>query len=511
MAVADELVTILGVEVAASTVNKLESFKKAINNVKAVCVSLSAAVSNVAGTAGQFVSGAAEEGSILESLARHTQMSTDALQEWQYAAGQSGVSASAVQGDMVKLNDTFGKTGKSVDQSLMDMAVHMQGLSDSSAMAYGRVQGLSKDTIAVLLQGPDAIAEMRKQAHSLGAVIPAESIKLAADFSRQLGGLEVVMKSLGTQLGIVLMPAMEAIASGFEYFRQVLNSFAGLFDQLIAATKPLLNGLGLMENVTNLVTGALGALMVTFAPLIAKVMLIGAAITGLAILFDDFLTSLRDSDSVIGRLFSAFEERWPDLFVALQKTGQFVRDNLIAGVELAGEHIKTVFSSIINVFGNTFEALTGTAGKFFDSLAERFPTLYEDLKQAGNFIEKFLKEAFELAAKAIQEKIDEILGSLRNIGKVSKDFWGGVGEAGKSLIAGLEEDEGSSALGTGRKFGNVGAQMQVLPAAGQGKTINYTDSSTQNIHVATNDPQQAGEVLANQQSSKAYGLLDTTG
>ena len=548
MPVADELVTILGVEVSKSAIAKLESFKNGVNSVKNTLMGLSVAITGFAATAGIMVKGASEEAAQLESLSSKTKMSTDALQEWGYAATKLGGDSKNLQGDLVKLQERFGYTGKDAESTLLRLSDRMKGMSDTRATQLGKSFGLSDDTINVLKKGREGIEDLRKEAHKLGGIIPQESIRRAADFKRQMAELQFAFHGITSQVAIALIPAlsrvvetfkgwltenrewislglealMGGIVQGFERFWTVLKKIGGVFDPLIDMIKPFVGDLNLMEEVTHLVTGALTGLLFIFSPLIAKIALISAAVVGISWIFEDLFTYIEGGESVIGDLFNAFEERWPDLFSALQRVGQFIRENFIVVVEASWEVVKTVFGaigSILETVLDGFNNLAGPVSSFFSTFEEKFPSLHKALQVLGDFIKIVLIGSFDAVVEGIKGALDFIFSALDAIGGGISKVMGGLNTAAEWFGFGGDDEKESKPSQKGSKPTAGAAEVpyqgaiQKLPAssvtpyrgqpaqvqasAQQGQTtIQNTDNRTLNQTVTTSDPVQAGQTAA---------------
>lgn len=522
MAVADELVTILGVNLAKDALAKLESFKSGIDSVKNTLLGLSVVITGFAATTALMVKGAADEAAELEKLSEKTGLSTDALQEWGYAAQKAGGDASAVQKDLAGLQEKFMTTGKSAEKMLLDLSGRMEGMSGQKADALGKAYGLSDDTISLLKKGKEGVEDLRKEAHKLGGIIPADSIKKAAEFKRQMGELQFALHGITTQAAIAMIPAlsrvveifkgwletnrewirlglealMGGIVSGFERFWAVLTKVTGIFDPLLNAIKPLLGDLDLMEEVTHLVTGALTGLLVIFSPVIAKVLLVGAAVTAIAWAFEDFFTYLEGGDSVIGGLFEAFQQRWPDLFAAIQSVGQFIRENIMNVLEGAWNVIKAVFGGFTEVVGTVLDglnALAGPVGAFFSTFEEKFPALSQAFSALGELIKTALVGAFQFVVDKIKVFIDLIFSSLEKVGGVLGSITSGLNTAAEFLgFGGKDKKDAPANAPSTIPVGGQPARMSLSPShAGGG--MQYNDNRTINQTIAASDPQQAGQ------------------
>ena len=180
--IVEELVTLLGVELSPDAKEKLQAFDKGLDavvtRVKQASVALTAAAGGMALYFSNAVNGAAD----LQTLSDTTGVSTTKLQEWAYAANAMGVSASAVQSDLVRMEKQMRWTGRTLES----YAAQFKGMDAATANIWGDAYGLSPETVLLLRQGADGIAKLKAEAHDIGAIIPPETVKRAADFKAQV-------------------------------------------------------------------------------------------------------------------------------------------------------------------------------------------------------------------------------------------------------------------------------------------------------------------------------------
>lgn len=522
MAVVDELVTILGIKLAADALGKLKGFSDSVQSVTKSVAGLGMVMTGLAATAGYFINNAVNEAAELQKLSDKTGLSTDALQEWGYAATKAGGNAKAVQGDLQMLSQKFMTTGANAEKRLLAMADGFSKLNAQQAQMRGKAYGLSDDTILLLRKGREGIEQLRKEAHKLGGVIPQDAIKRAATFKKNLAELQFAIKGLTNQVALATVPALEkvtaafkefleinrewiaiglealfvGIVQGFDRFLSVLKQTAGMFDPLIEGIQQFLPEMSGAEFVTHLVTGALTGMAFLLTPLIAKVLLIGAAVTAASMIFEDFFTYLEGGDSVIGSLFDAFQERWPALFDALQKFGSWIKEKVIDGLSSAAEVAKYVIGAWGELFAAILDGLNSAAGPiadFFGTFEEKFPALAAALSAFAETVQSVLVAAFDgllAALKAVVEGLFVLLDVVGSaISKVAS--WGN----------GIAEKLGFGSKDNTPPLPDVTAAQSTVQAAsekgsrtgnsGGNSTVQNNDNKTVTINVATNDPAQA--------------------
>lgn len=462
MAVVDELVTILGVKLAGGALGMLKSFKDGIADASRHITFLGLSVTAAATVTGLFIKGVADEAASLDKLSQKTGISTDAIQEWQYAAKKSGVDAKAVTNDLVALQKTmsspipgqfnttmamFGVSArnsngqlKTTDKLLEDMADKFKGMSAQRAAQWASKFGISDDTLLLLRKGTVGIEELRKEAHKLGGIIPQDSVKIAANFNKKLAELQFSIRGITSQVAIATIPAisrlvdgfkeliennrefislglqslMGGIVNGFDRFLEVVGKIFDKFKPLTDAIKNFLPEMEGTELVTHLVTGALTGLLIIFSPLIAKFALIGAAVLAATVLFEDFFTFLESGGGVTGKLFDAFAERWPDLFNSLSKLWNWLKNNIEPAfdavwsvIEYVGEAFGDIGAQILDVINS----IAGPISDFFSTFEDRFPGLSRILKRLASILGSTVKAAFDMVVASIKMVIS-VIGEL---------------------------------------------------------------------------------------------------
>ncbi len=534
MATADEIVTILGVQVSQETLQNIERFRQGIDGVISKLNALSVVAAGMFAGASALVYNVMDTASEITTLADKTGISTDALQEWSYVAKQAGVSADAVTKDLAKLNgtldlqsqwlygDAFSSIGVAVtdangnlretDDLLGDLSNHMAGLSRQQAVQLGSQLGLSEDTVVLLRQGKEAVIELRKEAHDLGYIIPEESLQIANDFRTSIVKMQTALRGLSNLVGIALMPAMQRLVDLFTKWivtnrswialnaKAFMQGFVNALERVLAAIKRIFNflapvtskftdfwkSLDKTELYTHLLTGALLALLAAFAPFLIKGAALVAVFAFISGAIEDFFTYLEGGDSVIGRLAAKFNEVFPEwgrLFSAIAEKANALFQTLFSW---AAEIAPKVGSALLEAFLAVGTALSEVAGKvadFVSTFSERFPAIVDAVKSLATVIKDFLmaaiealiailKELFNVAKTVFSAIID---GVVAGMGKVN-DFlaWLGFGDKEKQKKEGakaVQDDNGKE--GNNRAFSAVKGNPFAQPMGMQAQGTKY--------------------------------------
>ena len=335
MAVVDELVTVLSTVLGDGSEKAVDTYKKGLDGVVATVKEATKRFAMAATGLTAFVAGAVNSAASIQKVSETTGVSTDALQEWAYAAKSVGVSASAVESDLAKMQKQAMWTGRSLES----WADTFKGMSAPQANMWGEAIGISPDTVRLLREGREGIAALRKEAHSVGAVISPEDLKRAAQLKTSVMSLTTQLRAFGTTIAIGTLPMIDKLVTSFKEWLNVnkewvasnitkfLENLGRVFNELWEDGKKLVDwfketlgpigdfGKKLWEATdwAKLLKGALVLLGAYFAPAIAAFGLAVGAVIALSAAFEDFIAFLEGKDSIIGRLVDSFQEKFPNL------------------------------------------------------------------------------------------------------------------------------------------------------------------------------------------------------
>lgn len=335
MAVVDELVTVLSTVLGDGSEKAVDTYKKGLGGVVATVKEATKRFAMAATGLTAFVAGAVNSAASIQKVSETTGVSTDALQEWAYAAKSVGVSASAVESDLAKMQKQAMWTGRSLES----WADTFKGMSVPQANMWGEAIGISPDTVRLLREGREGIAALRKEAHSVGAVISPEDLKRAAQLKTSVMSLTTQLRAFGTTIAIGTLPMIDKLVTSFKEWLNVnkewvasnitkfLENLGRVFNELWEDGKKLVDwfketlgpigdfGKKLWEATdwAKLLKGALVLLVAYFAPAIATFGLAVGAVIALSAAFEDFIAFLEGKDSIIGRLVDSFQEKFPNL------------------------------------------------------------------------------------------------------------------------------------------------------------------------------------------------------
>lgn len=552
----NELVTILGVDVAKDAFANMDKFQgKLTSLVKNIVVA--AGLLKGAQIFTGFVQGAIDSANALQKTSEATGLSTDAIQEWGYAAAKAGVDANAVQGDLQKLATQFGIFGAGADKAeerLLRLADTMHGMSTDKAARLGGMYGLSSDTSMLLAkEGRGGIQQAKQEAQDTGAVVSPEKLKQARQFKTELTGLQTIIKGIGTTMALTVVPYLNKSIAAFKdwfavnrawvqlrlnavmeglamAFQRVWNAVLKVWDaakKLLAPFEGLSDAFADSEIWANLFTGALVALGIALFPLIAPLLKMIAIGTLVSLVFEDFFSYLSgDAKSATGALIEAFQEKFPRAFAAI---GTAI-DTAKAYFSALWDTVKEVSGYVwaeIQTLAEPFDGLATEIGNVFDSIVDALggpEAVIEGLKTALHYLGSVFKFVFgDIAVGAVKAALDLVTRLWSALGwvvdKVKQLFGlgsGGSEEEKEPTQAEKMAQQGKTATGQpialagigAREYGDIAAMHNAslaYPAFNQGakvaapigsQTSNKTEVNTENnLTVNVNNADDAAKIV----------------
>lgn len=268
-----------------------------------------------------FVTGLIETGDELHKASAALGLTTDALQELRFAAGQSagtrGVMAlreglsqlsakavAAAQGsaEARRIFETLGVSVTGTDGRMRSLDEILSGVADGLARTEGDAQrlglavrlvgGAGRDLLPFLSSGADGVNALRQEFRDLGGGLSTGAIDAAARAQDSLGRLDAVVESLKGSIAEELLPNVEAFV---EFVRKGLQRFT-----------ELTRGVDKMRLAFILLSPVLTAIALKgLAALLNPAGLIALSFIAIALAVEDLITSYETGDGAIADFFDA--------------------------------------------------------------------------------------------------------------------------------------------------------------------------------------------------------------
>lgn len=259
----------------------------------------------------EFAEGVAHTLDYIDDQAHALGISTDAVQTWGFAARAAGDDAGELLNMMGRLQVTAsGKAGgpgaeafkqlgvsakdasgkvKDADELFGDVAEGFKKMEDPAKRAaiatelFGRG---GRKLLPFLVEGREGVEKMRKEFAELGGGFDEEAIQKGGEFEHAMAKVGVVVDGLKGALVKGLFPVLAWIADKAALI-------GGWFVRMSKNTH-------LFRNALLMLGAYLTPLAIQMAIAFAPVLLAGAAIAAIVILFDDLFTMFEGGQSVIG-------------------------------------------------------------------------------------------------------------------------------------------------------------------------------------------------------------------
>ena len=347
---------------------------------------LSSAVKDVAKFFVEAVKGVAEYADEVNTLAKTTGMSTDAIQEYKYAADILDVSFDTIQGSLTKLtsnmsknSDAFAELGISIrDENgelrdaneVFDEAITALGYIDNEtqrdAVAMKIFGKSAKDLNPLIKTGSKELGKLRKEAHDVGAVMSEDALEGANAFQDGLDRIKGTWDALKRTLGANILSKITPY----------LEKFVGLFQDLAATG----NLSGFIDGVVDMVNDIVQKIPEFTEKLISA---LPKVIKTLTQALSKLLPNLAKS---IGQILGQIFANLPEI--------------ISAGLELGWSLIKGVFQAIPNLISGLVDALTGRKlSEAAQACKDKFDEIKKKVEEIPTATERIASALDDVSAK----------------------------------------------------------------------------------------------------------------
>lgn len=424
-----------------------------------------------------FAEHISEIGSAIEDNSKKLGISTDAYQEFGYAAKATGASVEDFAGSVLVLQDKIaaaasgneeaGKAFAALGVKVKDANGHIR---DSEAVwldgaeAIFKMKDPAKQTAAamdlfgrggrnllpLLKQGTAGVEKLRKRFKELGGGFSEAAVAASDDFGDALDDLVVVSTSAKGSIAVVLLPVLQRLV---EFVTKVSSAFLGWVKNSSA-----------VETAVGALAVVLGVLAVKAAIIAAPVLAAAAAFATLFLLVEDIVTLFQGGESVVG---------------------EFI-DKLF-GVGTAAEGVKLLKDLWVD---------------FKDALVASLPAIREVFDKVKWLVEKGLK-AYGAVLKAgarIGDGLGDLLGT--NVVDSANEEYARQNPNAPSVRADREAF-------MARVRGSVATTQTVsAPMSSGGASMNYSSAPVINMSVNGGDPAMVKQVVREALDEHAASTYD---
>ncbi len=526
--VVDEFLFKLGV---VADLKQAKQFRQTLSDVTRTASIAVTAVGALAGGITAFFAKALNGLDTLNQAARATGASAEYLQQLGFAAAQNGASMESALSSVRGLSKVIGEAAdgmgrgarafehyglsaknadgsiKSVTHMIGELQNKMQRLSDPQRSAFLQKMGIDANMLQTLRLSRTELHDLMQEAQELG-VATQEQADIASAWGDAMTRITWIFKSLRTQIALGLAPQLLKLADRFKEFllrnKELIRDGLRRFIEILFATLRALVHTGMaIDQVIRRTVGwktVLWTLVVVLAWvkratiaafIVNPVLWLSAAIAGLIVLIDDFVTYMQGGESALGKFWAPFTE-------GLKHVKYWLAQCQAAWIGYR-ETIKTFADSVMRVLGPVlvyfrytmqalFALLTGDLTKFQKALSHltaKIKALFHELfAQLGNFASK----AWESTLKRLSTGVARVKAlflslfeSCRYLFTQIADFIAGCFETAFNRIFHAWDKltgwltRGWAKLQSG--FGLVGEKLNLTQADGISQAVNVALAS----------------------------------
>lgn len=375
------------------------------------------------------------------TLATQYEMSSEALQRFNYVALQTDTQSEDLYKAFVKVRagvaDMAAGADSTASKALKNLKLDFDSFDGSEEQFYAIIDALSSmedqtqmvylandifgdklanNLLPLIYAGTDAVSEYRAEYEELGSLSDEQVGKLA-EFDNVLNKLHTQFQNVALQIGSALLPVMESIADiAGEKIVPKLQKLTEWFNSLssaqlkfgltalsaAAATAPLIMGVGKIVSSVGNIISALPKLGSTLSSLAAHpVILVVAAVAALLVLLytkcEAFRESINNLVSTLASSLSPILQTLKDLFMNIMQI-------LTPVTELLG----TKLAKIITALTDDIQVLFSVIGEILSSVIE---LLMPVIEMVGELTTSLIETLFP----AILPILEILLGILNDV------------------------------------------------------------------------------------------------
>lgn len=305
----------------------------------------------------EFVEGQVKAMTQVERTAAALGVSTEKVQELQYASKALGMDGDALLNMLGKLEvnqfkaaggskeaanafsllgvhvkDAHGKL-KPVDELLPDIAEGIKKTADpakAAAIATALFGKQGRELLPFLKEGREGVEKYAKEFSDLGGGFTKESIEAAKEFEHQQAKMSVTLKSLSSTIMQALLP--------------MVGAMVGWVQRGVMAFKQLAEGSEIVRAAMIVLGGVATVFAIQMAAANAPILLAAAAIAFLVLLVDDLINLFEGNNSLIGEQIDKIFGKGTktDVIDGLKAAWHGVADAIERSVKFMREHKETL-------------------------------------------------------------------------------------------------------------------------------------------------------------------------
>lgn len=429
----------------------------------------------------------------LAKFSKATGQSIASLQEFRFAAGQSGIATATLDQGLllvakrardasiglkapqkafdelgVAVKDASGNL-KSQDVLLLEIADRFKALpqgTQKSALAMEIFGRSGAKLIPLLNEGSVGINRMRIEARQLGGVLSDDTAKKAEDFNDSMARLRLVVRAVQASLASQLLPIITRVATRFTDFIKTGDNLEKFLARAQTGVKAFAAALGVLAAIK---LGQTVASLVALGPAIIAIGAIGLAIQQIIKLLrgeDNLISKALGDEKTIADLRSSFA----GVVKALQDAAKAILPALAqvatallpiiadVGLLLADtlQQVAPLIASLVTQVAPVIAQVLGLVTSLLKDIQPLMDVFIKDLGEVIKELMPVLRDLFAALIPIIQLMIKQMMPLLRLLLKAF----------GAAIIASLRQFASILKV-VGPIIGLIGAALSDLGEAGE--------------------------------------------
>lgn len=294
----------------------------------------------------------------LGDTAAKLQISTDALQEWRFAAKLNGMEAGELDASIMALTRSLqgfsegsdgpakalrklGVSGKdsagqlkNFEQLIPEIADGIAKLPNETERAGVAIRLFGRNGMALLpllSQGSEGIAKLRTEFQELGGGASQEAIAKMSEYRDQVDRANVALESMKSEIVLGLLPI-------WRFFSEAARRVSQAFAHIARTTR-------LLDVALGMAGAALAAFsikaVIALAPVLAPILAIAAGVAAIALALDDLWVTFEGGESALqlfvdelygvgttAEIVDGLIMLWDDLVTSILEAGQAAKEFL---------------------------------------------------------------------------------------------------------------------------------------------------------------------------------------
>lgn len=401
MAVVDELVVLLGLDIDPKSESTAYKFGAILGGIGKAAVQVGAAMAAAALAIEGYAIHQADAIDKEQELASTLGVSYKRFQELAYAAKLSGGDVQTLSADLERLQENLlnpatgvqnkaltalgisardaGGQLKSADVIVDELAGKFEKLTKAEQNTYAKQLRISPATVRLLQNGQKGLADMAAEAQELNLILDQDAADAAAAFGDSLDRMKATTEGVGRSLVVSLIPGLtkavegvtdwvkanrqliaagitqvvNGVAMGFDLVGRAVGAVWDIVKRFLPQLDDLTKGFDATQAIALAVALAIGAAGIAAAVAAAPFIAMAAAVAGVVLVVEDLYALFTGGESLIGSWIDSFTQAYPELSKAIGAIMELV----VALAKAVGGLLVGAFEGLRSMVGDVFREM----------------------------------------------------------------------------------------------------------------------------------------------------------